>query len=129
MADHRQDDDPDRVDDGHRGERSGAGADAVQAGLAQFQQAALDAIRAARTMLEAAESVVQDPAAVEAVVQTVAAYARQAGETVAGFAGAAGGAWPPRRADVDDPGPGARGADDDGPDDDPDDGVTRIRVG
>ncbi|MDZ7673695.1 MAG: hypothetical protein U5K30_01285 [Acidimicrobiales bacterium] len=52
----------------------------------QLQRAALDAVDAARAMLDAAESMIRDPAAVEAVVNTVTAVARQAGDAVAGFA-------------------------------------------
>lgn len=92
--------------------------DAVQAGLEQFQRAALDAVRAARTMLEAAESVLQEPAAAKVIADTVTAFARTATETVAGFAA---GTWPPER-----PGGGSDG--DAGHDDGPDEGVERIPV-
>ncbi len=59
-------------------------------GVDQFQRAALDAVRALRAMLDAAETVIADPAAVESVVRTVTSMARTAGETVVGFAAAAG---------------------------------------
>lgn len=60
--------------------------DPLQAGLAQFQRAALEAIGAARLMLEAAEVIVRDPAAVEAALGTVAGLARTATETVSSLA-------------------------------------------
>lgn len=94
--------------------------DPVQVGLEQFQRAALEAIRAGRAMLDAAESVIRDPNAAEAVVRTVGAAARTATETVAGFAA---GRWnPPGGANDADPGG------DDG-DDPPDGGFERISVG
>ena len=62
-------------------------ADAVQAGLEQFRRAALEAIRAGRTMLDAAESIVRDPQAAEAVIRTVGGVARTA----------TGVWWPPAR--------------------------------
>jgi hypothetical protein len=58
-------------------------------GAEQFQRAALDAVRAARAMLDAAEKVLADPAALESVVRVAAGMARNATETVAGFASAA----------------------------------------
>jgi len=70
---------------------AGPAADPVQAGIDQFQRAALEAIRAGRAMLDAAESILQDPAAAETVVRTVGAVARNATEAVAGFAS---GRWP-----------------------------------
>jgi hypothetical protein len=97
----------------------GDGTDPVAAGLEQFQRAALEAIRAGRAMLDAAESMLQDPRAAETVVRTVGAVARAATETVAGFAaGRARGAD-----DEPDDGPGARD------DDPPDGGFERISVG
>jgi len=90
------------------------GADPLQAGLEQFQRAALEAIRAGRAMLDAAESMVQDPRAAESLVRTVTDVARTAGEAVAGFAARA-------RTDG--------GHDDDGRDDPDDGGVQRIPVG
>jgi hypothetical protein len=69
----------------------GAGVDdPAGAAVAQFQRAALDAVRAARALLDAAESVVQDPAVVDTVVRTVTSVARTATEAVSGFASAAG---------------------------------------
>lgn len=61
------------------------GTDAME----QLQAAALDAVRAARALLDAAESVIKDPAAVESVVESVTNLARSAGETVLGFAAGA----------------------------------------
>ncbi len=93
-------------------------ADPVQTGIDQFQRAALEAIRAGRAMLDAAESILQDPAAAETVVRTVGAVARNATEAVAGFAS---GRWPVPAAD--------EGAEvDDGTDEDPPDGFERISV-
>ena len=51
----------------------------------QLRRAALDAVDAARALLDAAESVIQDPAAIDAVVNTVGAITRTATEAVAGF--------------------------------------------
>ena len=64
-------------------------SEAINAAVAQFQRAALDAVAAARAMLDAAESVIEQPAAIEAVVNTVNAVARQATDTIAGFAATA----------------------------------------
>lgn len=50
----------------------------------QFQRAALEAVQAARAFLDAAESMIQEPAALEAVVDTVNAVVRQASEVVSG---------------------------------------------
>lgn len=95
-----------------------SGSDAVQAGIEQFQRAALEAIRAGRAMLDAAESVLQDPGAAESVVRSVGSIARTATDAVAGFAA---GRWPT---------PGAAGGTDgtDG-DEDPPEGFERISVG
>lgn len=79
----------------------------------QLQTAALEAVRAARALLDAAESVIKDPAAVESMVETVSHLARSAGETVVGFAAGA------RDAATSEPVP---------PDDGPDGGYERIRV-
>lgn len=91
------------------GGEAGGGAVGENPGVAgnpaveQFQQAALDAVQAARAMLDAAESMIRDPVAVEAVVNTVTAVARQATDAVAGFAAGATGAAEHRgeRDDVD----------------------------
>lgn len=96
----------------------GSTADPVNAGLEQFQRAALEAVRAGRAMLDAAESILQDPAAAETVVRSVSAVARTATEAVAGFAS---GRWPA-------PGAEAGARPDDGPDEDPPDGFERITV-
>ncbi|HEU5081961.1 MAG TPA: hypothetical protein VFU14_01380 [Acidimicrobiales bacterium] len=94
-------------------------ADAVQAGLEQFRRAALEAIKAGRAMLDAAEAVVRDPQAAEAVIRTVGSVARTATEAVAGFASRSA---PGDERGADEP---ARRA----PDDPPDDGLERISVG
>ena len=61
-------------------------ADLGSAAVEQFQRAALDAVKAARALLDAAESVIQEPAAIEAMVKTVTTVAKSASEVVAGFA-------------------------------------------
>ena len=94
--------------------------DAAAAGVEQFQKAALDAVRAARAMLDAAESVIKDPAALDSVVRTMATLARSAGETVVGFAAGASGAGRAADPDGDEAGGGSA--------DDPDTGFERIRV-
>lgn len=79
-------------DDASAGHSAGASAsadDPVGPAVAQFQKAALDAVAAARSMLDAAEAVVRDPAAVEAVLGSVTELARQAATTVTGFAAGA----------------------------------------
>ena len=96
--------------------------DAAAAGVEQFQKAALDAVRAARAMLDAAESVIKDPAALDSVVRTMTTMARSAGETVVGFAANASNAA--RAASGTDDRPEPRR--DDG--DEPDGGFERIRV-
>lgn len=98
----------------------GDAADPVQTGIDQFQRAALEAIRAGRAMLDAAESILEDPAAAEAVVRSVGTVARNATEAVAGFAS---GRWATARTG------GHPGSADDDPDDDPTDGFERITVG
>jgi hypothetical protein len=95
----------------------GDAADPVQTGIDQFQRAALEAIRAGRAMLDAAESILEDPAAAEAVVRSVGTVARNATEAVAGFAT---GRWPTPRA--------TPGAEPDDPDEDRPDGFERISV-
>lgn len=84
-------------------------ADAVKAGAEQFQQAALDALAAARAMIDAAESIVKEPGAVESLVVTITDLARTGTEAVSKMAADAGFGRPstqaPRRsADVPDPG-------------------------
>lgn len=64
----------------------GAGGAAIE----QFQRAALDTVRAARALLDAAESVIQEPAAIEAMVNTVSSVAKTATDAVAGFAAGGG---------------------------------------
>lgn len=112
------DDDHSDADDTTR--TGAAGADAVQSGIEQFQRAALEAIRAGRAMLDAAETVLQDPKAAESVVRSVGSVARTATEAVSGFAA---GRWSPSRADT------AEAADEDEDDDpDPPEGFERITV-
>ena len=96
-------------------------ADAVQAGLEQFRRAALEAIKAGRAMLDAAETVVRDPRAAEAVIRTVGTVARSATEAVAGFTARRGGPDDDVRRTE------ARGTS--APEDPPDDGFERISVG
>jgi hypothetical protein len=96
----------------------GDAADPVRTGIDQFQRAALEAIRAGRAMLDAAESILQDPAAADAVVRSVGTVARNATEAVAGFAT---GRWPA-------PGTASGDDHDDEPDEDPPDGFERISV-
>lgn len=96
--------------------------DPIQAGLEQFQRAALEAIRAGRAMLDAAESMLQEPGAAEQLVRTVADVARTATETVAGFAARA--ARPDRSGP---PGPDEE-VDPDDPDDGPPAGFQRLSV-
>jgi hypothetical protein len=67
---------------------TGAGA-SFGPGAEQFQRAALDAVRAARALLDAAEKVLADPAALDSVIRAAAGMARSATDTVAGFASAA----------------------------------------
>ena len=73
----------------------------LQIGIEQFQRAALEAIRAGRAMLDAAESVLQDPKAAESVVRSVGSVVRTATEAVAGFAPGRGSTGQPE-ADRDD---------------------------
>ena len=80
-------------DAGRAADGGGAADSGLAPGLEHLQQAALEAVRAARAMLDAAESAIRDPAALESVVRTAAGVARTATETVAGFA--AGTARPP----------------------------------
>lgn len=75
------DDDP-----GNRPGGTGANAQGLPPGVEHLQQAALEAVRAARAMLDAAESAIRDPAALESVIRAAAGVARSATETVAGFA-------------------------------------------
>lgn len=49
--------------------------DAASAGAAAFQQAALEAVRAARAMLDAAEAMIREPGALESVVDDLGAVA------------------------------------------------------
>ena len=99
------------------------GPDPVQVGIEQFQRAALDAIRAGRAMLDAAEAVLQDPKAAESVVRSVGSIARTATEAVSGFAA---GRWTTGQ-----PGEAPDDAGDDDPGDEdpgPPDGFERITI-
>lgn len=58
-------------------------------GVEAFQQVALEAVRAARAMLDAAESMIRDPATLESVISTVAGVARSATGAVVDFTTAA----------------------------------------
>jgi hypothetical protein len=93
-------------------------ADPVQAGLEQFQRAALEAIRAGRAMLDAAETMIQEPGAAEQLVRTVGSVARTATEAVSGFAA---GHWSAPDQDADE-------SASDGSEDDPPEGFQRISV-
>lgn len=97
--------DPERPD----GDGDAPPADPVQAGLEQFQRAALEAIRAGRAMLDAAETMIQEPGAAEQLVRTVGSVARTATEAVSGFAA---GRWP---VPGQEPAEAATDEDDDGP--------------
>ena len=106
-------------DDTARAAGAGHGPDeGIPPGVEQFQHAALEAVRAARAMLDAAETAIRDPAALEAVIRTAAGMARTATETVAGVAAAA-------LRDVD---PAGRSEAEQDPDD-PDGGYHDISVG
>lgn len=117
MSSTMQDEPEDAASEAAAGEHRDA-TDPVAAGLEQFQRAALEAIRAGRAMLDAAESMIQDPHAAESVVRTVGAMARTATETVAGFAASR----TPRGPDAE---PDGAGTDHDEP---PDGGYERISV-
>ena len=76
-------------EDAHAASDGGADplhADALHQGMEHLQQMAADALAAARAFIDAAEKVVADPDALEAVVHTVAGFARTAGESFAGMA-------------------------------------------
>jgi hypothetical protein len=95
------------------------GPDPMQVGIEQFQRAALEAIRAGRAMLDAAESVLQDPKAAESVIRSVGSVARTASEAVSGFTA---GRWSTGQ-------PAADQADEGGGDDpEPPDGFERITI-
>ena len=100
----------------------GPADEALQAGIEQLQRAALEAIRAGRALLDAAETVLQQPGAAEQVVRTVADVARTATETVVGLAGRGLTDRTSRGAD------GDGGHDPDEPDDEPPPGFQRISV-
>lgn len=83
MADFDAYDDWDR-DDAGNGD-SGAPGDPLAAGVEQFQRAAIDALGAARAMLDAAETVLRQPGAFDQFSSTIAGLAKTATETVLGF--------------------------------------------
>lgn len=89
----------------------------------QLQQAALEAVRAARAVLDAAEAVISDPASLESLVRSATSVARTTGQTVLGFAAGmtADRAGPARS-------PSEPATDDAADGDDPDDGFHRIVV-
>ncbi|HEX4903481.1 MAG TPA: hypothetical protein VFV42_11765 [Acidimicrobiales bacterium] len=103
----------------------GPADEVLQAGIEQFQRAALEAIRAGRAVLDAAESMLQHPGAAEQVVRTVAEVARSATETVAGLAGRG---WAARSSPAGADDPGADDPGDDDPDEGPPPGFQRISV-
>src|SRR5690606_37895030 len=76
------------ADDDTAGGASGP-AEGLSPGLEHLQHAALEAVRAARVLLDAAEAALRDPAALDSVVRTAAGVARTATEAVAGFAAGA----------------------------------------
>lgn len=76
-------------------------SDDLSAGVEQFQKAALDALAAARAMLDAAETIVKEPGAVESLFGTIGEAARSATHTVAGFAAGAAQAARARHHDED----------------------------
>lgn len=61
-------------------------AESLTPGVEQLQRAALEAVHAARAVLDVAESMIREPAAVEAMINTVSAMARTATESFSGFA-------------------------------------------
>ena len=125
MHDDDGDNGDESADDGHD---DSAASDALGPGVEQFQRAALDAVRAMRGLLDAAESVLADPAALESVVQSVASLARTAGEAVVGFAAGRAPTAPGGAATSDDPTSDDATSDDATSDDDSDGGFQRIRV-
>lgn len=68
------------------GDDHATGAGQAPSSVEQLQRAALEAVQAARAVLDVAESMIREPAAVEALVNTVSAMARTATESFAGFA-------------------------------------------
>lgn len=102
-------------DDPSTGPGGTGDAPGLSPALEHLQHAALEAVRAGRALLDAAESAIRDPAALEGVIRTAAGVAKTATETVAGFAAAAGR----------DPAPDHPSA----PDDDADGGYHDISVG
>ena len=82
----------------HAADDGNGAAGATSEAAEQFQRAALEAVRAARAMLDAAETVIRDPASLESVIRAAAGVARTATQTVADFAAAAGAGGASRRA-------------------------------
>lgn len=92
--------------------------------MEQFQRAALEAVRAARSMLDAAEAVLADPKGQQMVIDSLSAIGRVGAEAVGGLLhNAASMTRPsggPSKADASSAGPHDA--------DDGDDGVERITV-
>ena len=87
-------------------------ADDIRSSLEHLQAAAHEVIQATRSLLDAAEDLIDDPAAVQGVVATLASVAQAAAARLRSEPPSAPGASSP-----------------DGDDDDPDDGrVQRIRI-
>ena len=112
------------MDDSPDPEDRDGGTNPGLAGVEQLQRAALEAVQAARAVLDVAESMIREPAAVEALVQTVSAMARTATESFAGFA-AGMSTDATARSTTSDASPDAA---DHEADDGPDDGYHRISV-
>ena len=68
-------------------------AESLTPGVEQLQRAALEAVQAARAVLDVAESMIREPAAVEALINTVSAMARTATESFSGFASGMAANW------------------------------------
>lgn len=94
-------------------------AESLTPGFEQLQRAALEAVHAARAVLDVAESMIREPAAVEAMINTVSAMARTATESFSGFASGMAANRPDR---PDRPAPHDPDKAHD-PDDEPDDGT------
>lgn len=98
-------------------------AESLTPGVEQLQRAALEAVHAARAVLDVAESMIREPAAVEAMINTVSAMARTATESFSGFASGMAANRTPRDA-------ASEHDEAHGSDDDPDDGTyQRIDLG
>lgn len=107
---------------GTTGTTAGAPGRAVAPGMEQFQRAALDAVRAARSMLDAAEAVLADPKSQQLVLDSIAALGRVGADAIGGLLGGAAAPQAPRAANA------ADDVDDGAGDGDGDDGFERITV-